>query len=163
MCNERLCSGQWDLQDLEAIEREASEIFDVLDVPERLRRYPRPSRNIVRRQRRKKCRPPRPRSARRPCRRLGTETAAAGDVATRIMSSLSCRTTLSTVPVPVTTWATGITWTTRYTEEDTKHKVIVVVSGWCQLRRTFLISIWAAAAVGNCGNLVIALRVCACF
>lgn len=33
-----MSSGQWDLQALEAIEREASEIFDVLDVPERLRR-----------------------------------------------------------------------------------------------------------------------------
>lgn len=32
-----MSSGQWDLQALEAIEREASEIFDVLDVPERLR------------------------------------------------------------------------------------------------------------------------------
>ena len=32
-----MSSGQWDLQALEAIEREASQIFDVLDVPERLR------------------------------------------------------------------------------------------------------------------------------
>lgn len=32
-----MSSGQWDLKALEAIEREASEIFDVLEVPERLR------------------------------------------------------------------------------------------------------------------------------
>lgn len=33
-----MTSGQWDLNALEALEREALEVFDVLEVPEHLRR-----------------------------------------------------------------------------------------------------------------------------
>lgn len=35
-----MTSGQWDVRALEALEREASDLFDVLDVPERLRSPP---------------------------------------------------------------------------------------------------------------------------